>query len=61
MENSVRLAIEALQLSGKDPEALRHVLLKFYRNRTLEILEHIEEQGAGKVVNFETIKIGGTD
>lgn len=38
-------------------EALRHVILKYYKARSIEILCELDERG----IVAEDIKIGGTD
>jgi hypothetical protein len=68
MEKSVDQAIKDLKQlfneKGHRPEPraylLRAALLKFYQQRTLEILEHLDENGVGQVISYDNLKIGGT-
>ncbi len=61
MENSIGKAINSIHTTQVgDTHQLRKVLLQFYQDRTVEILVHLEETGAGKLTDFDNVKIGGT-
>jgi hypothetical protein len=64
MEPSVEKAIEAIDPTpeGVGDSHLRGILLQFYKDRTIELLTHIDEQNLpGLCLVDEHIKIGGTD
>ena len=60
MEESIQKTITAIH-NRMDNAELRGILLQFYKDRTIEILEHIEQAGAGTIIDFDKVKIGGTD
>ncbi len=50
-----------LVLNSDSPtEGIREVLLTFYKERTVEILTHLDEQGINKALDLHNLKIGGT-
>ena len=63
MEQSVNKAINDIMVAYPNPtlmrQDMRQILLDFYKNRSIEILVHIEEQGL--TIPEAEIKIGGTD
>lgn len=59
MENSVELAIHKLAVD-MPRDVARRILLEFFKDRTVEILSHLDEQGVGEVINYDNLKIGGT-
>ena len=59
MEQSILKAISSIH-NRLDNAELRGILLQFYKDRTMEILEHLEETGAGKMLDLEHFKVGGT-
>lgn len=65
MELSFKAFIEDLRaregnVINFSDEELRDGLKGFFANRTMEILCHLDENGVGKVIDFDNIKVGGT-
>jgi hypothetical protein len=59
MEESIEVALHKLG-SYVPAEVGRRILLEFYRARTTEILTHLDDQGIGKILDENDIKIGGS-
>lgn len=65
MESSVQEAFNQIdylvEMNNFNAQFVREILLEFYKQRTVEILGHLEEQGVGDVINYHNLKIGGSN